>query len=258
MYKLYDMHCHLDFMANASEVACNAQDQEVGVLCATVTPEGYCAARNLLESRPNVWVGCGLHPWWLSDGICDAEDITAVVKHVASSPIVAEIGLDFSKRHHGDQTQSIQLDAFTRIARACTESAYDNRPKLLSIHAVQSASVVLDILERTGCLKACTCVFHWFSGTSNELARARSAGCFFSINEMMLRTRKGREYARQLPETQLLLETDLPPRQGAPFPPDELVLQLERTLSQLASIRATDANVLAVRIAQTSALILGT
>ena len=66
------------------------------------------------------------------------------------------------------------------------------------------------------------------------------AGCWFSVNEMMLRTRRGREYARQLPEGRLLLETDLPPGENVPFSAQEIAASLERTLAQLASIRDRD------------------
>ena len=93
-------------------------------------------------------------------------------------------------------------------------------------------------------LGSCNCIFHWFSGTSDELHRAVRAGCWFSINEMMLRTRRGREYARQLPADRLLLETDLPPGEDVPFSATDIVSQLERTLAQLAAIRGSDVTAL--------------
>ena len=70
LYRLYDMHCHLDFMSNAPEVASYAASQEVGILCATVTPQGYRDALSALQPHPNVWVGAGLHPWWIADSSC--------------------------------------------------------------------------------------------------------------------------------------------------------------------------------------------
>ena len=100
-------------------------------------------------------------------------------------------------------------------------------------------------VERTGTLERCSCIFHWFSGTSDELHRAVHAGCWFSINEMMLRTRRGREYARQLPADRLLLETDLPPGENVPFVATEIIAQLERTIEQLGTIRGTDIKALA-------------
>lgn len=255
-YRIYDMHCHLDFMTNARAVAAEAASAGVGLLCATVTPAGHAEATGLGE-LDNVWVGAGLHPWWLSDGRCDEADAARAAALARSVGIVAEVGMDFSRRHGGDATRELQEQAFGAIATSCAEAArLDGTPRLLSLHAVQAAGRVLDILDASGCLDHCNCVFHWFSGTGPELARARDAGCFFSLNEMMLATRRGREYARQLPEAQILLETDLPPKEGEDFPAVAFVAQLERTLAQLAEIRRVDTGRLGEAIAATSAHLL--
>ena len=57
---------------------------------------------------------------------------------------------------------------------------------------------------------------------------------------MMLRTKRGREYARQLPADRLLLETDLPPGEDVPFSATQIIASLERTLAQLQTIRGCD------------------
>ena len=112
--------------------------------------------------------------------------------------------------------------------------------KILSLHSVQAADLMLDILERTGCLGRCRCIFHWFTGSGPALNRAVKAGCMFSVNEMMLNTRRGREYARQLPAGLLLVETDLPPGEDVMFSAGEIAASLERTLDKLSDIRGMD------------------
>ena len=62
----------------------------------------------------------------------------------------------------------------------------------------------------------------------------------FSINGMMLRTRRGREYVRQLPADRLLLETDLPPGRDVPMSAREILENLETTLEELRLIRGSD------------------
>ena len=62
---------------------------------------------------------------------------------------------------------------------------------------------------------------------------------------MMLRTRRGREYARQVPLDRLLLETDLPPGEDVPFSAGEIISSLERTLAILKEIRGSDVQVAA-------------
>ena len=53
----------------------------------------------------------------------------------------------------------------------------------------------------------------------------------------MLATRRGREYARQLPATRLLLETDLPDGAGQGVGADGLLASLDRALTALAQVR---------------------
>ncbi len=250
-YELYDMHCHLGFMSNALEVARDAEALGLALFANTVTPHEYKASLRELAHQPNVRIGVGLHPWWIADGRVTANDVDLAVAQVDASAYVGEVGLDYSPAHAGPSSYARQLCVFERIIRACAFEPHPERTRVISIHAVRSASAVLDVLERTDCFSECHCIFHWFSGTSDELHRAVRAGCWFSINEMMLSTRRGREYARQIPDGQLLTETDLPPKEGEPFPVEEIVASLERTLSQLEAIRGKDVREIAAKNAQT-------
>ena len=250
-YELYDMHCHLGFMSNALEVARDAEALGLALFANTVTPHEYKASLRELAHQPNVRIGVGLHPWWIADGRATANDVDLAVAQVDASAYVGEVGLDYSPAHADPTSYARQLCVFERIIRACAFEPYPERTRVISIHAVRSASAVLDVLERTDCFSECHCIFHWFSGTSDELHRAVRAGCWFSINEMMLSTRRGREYARQIPEDKLLTETDLPPKEGEPFSAAEIVASLERTLSQLEAIRGKDVREIAAKNAQT-------
>lgn len=203
-FALADMHCHLDFSSDMAALAQLAQVHGVAAFSNTVTPEGYLAASEALTGFPNVRVGVGLHPWWVADGRCGAEQVELACRLIQETRFVGEVGLDFAPRREG--TFETQLDAFERIVNACC--AQDG--KVISIHAVRSATAVLDVLERHGATHGNACILHWFSGSSQELARARELGCHFSVNPNMLATKRGRAYARQIPPAQLLLETDLP------------------------------------------------
>ena len=261
-FRLYDMHCHLNRMADAARVCRAGTDLGVATFCCTVTPSEYAVASRTFAGQSNVRVGAGLHPWWIDKGMRSEEDAGSAAAAAARSRFVGEVGLDFG-RAHGDSRVE-QLAAFEWIARACADrplspERHGARPprRLFSIHAVRAAGAVLDTLERFDLLRTSYCIFHWFSGTSDELARARRLGCYFSVNEMMLSTRRGREYARQIPEERLLLETDAPPELDGPYTAAEQVDSLERTLDQLAKIRACDRDQLAASIAKTSSGLLG-
>jgi len=203
-FALADMHCHLDFSSDMAALARLAQAHGVAALSNTVTPEGYLAASEALAGFPNVRTGVGLHPWWVADGRCGAEQVELACRLIQETRFVGEVGLDFAPRREG--TFETQLDTFERIVDACCAQG----GKVISIHAVRSATAVLDVLERHRATHGNACILHWFSGSSQELARARELGCHFSVNPNMLATKRGRAYARQIPPKRLLLETDLP------------------------------------------------
>ena len=280
MAALYDTHCHLGFAGNAVELAAAAAERG-GALSATVEPAGFEADRAALVGlEPHVRVGLGLHPWWVADGRCGEAEIARFEELVPQAHFIAEVGLDFAPRRAG--TEDVQRAAFERVCRAAAQSplprdemraqrkgaghddAHAESPapwaaaagRVLSLHAVRAADAVLDVLERTGCLDVCTCIFHWFSGTSDELQRAIGAGCLFSINERMLETKRGRAYARAIPQERLLLETDAPAHPVATYSPAAHEAQLRRTLEALALARGEAPETLGAIIAETSARIL--
>lgn len=252
-WRLFDMHCHLDRMANADEVAREAVANDMALFCTTVTPADALAARSRFGTPPNVRVGVGLHPWWIADGRCGEIEIEQAAQLAAASRFIGEVGLDFGPRHAANAQR--QLDALEAIARACAGHPVEGR--VLSIHAARSAGEALDVFERHGLTASAHCIFHWFSGTSDQLARALDAGCLFSISERMLATRRGREYARQIPLDRLLLETDLPEQLDKPCSADQVEASLMRALHELAHIRGTDEHALSTRIAKTSSGLLG-
>lgn len=252
-WRLFDMHCHLDRMANADEVAREAVANDMALFCTTVTPADALAARSRFGTPPNVRVGVGLHPWWIADGRCGEIEIEQAAQLAAASRFIGEVGLDFGPRHAANAQR--QLDALEAIARACAGHPVEGR--VLSIHAVRSAGEALDVFERHGLTASAHCIFHWFSGTSDQLARALDAGCLLSISERMLATRRGREYARQIPLDRLLLETDLPEQLDKPCSADQVEASLMRALHELAHIRGTDEHALSTRIAKTSSGLLG-
>lgn len=250
--RLADMHCHLDWIAHAPAVAAEARKRGIGLLCTPVTPCDTLAARELFAIHPNVHVGLGLHPWWIEDSAAGRSLIDRAVELANTSSFIGEVGLDFSPAHTA--SAHLQTEAFERLARACAEQPRSGRT--ISIHAVRSAGVVLDILERTGLITHARCVFHWFSGTSNDLARLRAHGCYISVNERMLATKRGREYARQMPLDRLLLETDAPARAGEAITIDALEGALMRTAEQLASLHRVELGQLLDTVTQTSARLL--
>ena len=252
--RMIDAHCHLDHMQNADDLAREMAERGIGICCATVTPRDFETAHTRFAGQQNVCTGAGLHPWWLADGRCDGDDVDRLVLDLRESPFVGEIGLDFGRRYAG--TQSMQIAAFETIISACAEHPLPGR--VLSIHTVRAGTTTLDILERYSMAGGAVCILHWFSGTSDELARARKLGCYFSINEHMLKTKRGREYARIIEENRLLLETDAPPAFDEPYTTDEWERSLTSTIETVAEIRERPPELLQERIAATANMIFAT
>ncbi len=252
--RLFDMHCHLDFLPDPRGLALQAAATGIGALSVTVDPKDFTRIHGTLSDVPGFRVGLGAHPWWIADGRVDNEGLSLFESLVPETRYIGEVGLDFAPRRAA--SFETQVAALERIASACALSG----DKLLSLHAVRSADAVLDILGRTGCLKTCRCIFHWFSCSSDELTRALRAGCYFSINPRMFATKRGRAYARSIPSDRLLLETDEPPELNAHLACEDWHTELAGTLSRLADLRRTgpgprsaaDPAALAEAIAQTS------
>lgn len=290
MTVMHDMHCHLGFMENAEEVAADALAAGTRLFANTVTPVEWARMGKLFAGSGNVTVGFGMHPWWIAG---DQDDNGARIaerprgtsqrafrkemRQRSETPmkrgagaigpeaeaqrreilelleehdpaILGEVGLDFGWSHF--TTRESQLAIFEAIATWAAK----RDGKLLSLHAVKSAPECVDVLERSGALESCTCIFHWFTGPSDLLKHVIKAGCFFSCGPRMLETGKGREYVKAIPVQQLLLETDAPPEQGTPYSYDELRAELEGAANAIAAIKGAGA--LDV-IARTSERLLG-
>ena len=251
---LIDTHCHLDFAGNAAELAA-AYAACGGALSGTCDPRDFERVRSKLAPyAPRVRVGLGLHPWWVADGTCGEGEVALFERLAPTAPLISEVGLDFQPRRV--DTRDVQIEAFERVCVAASRSSAEFPRRVMSIHSSAAAMCTLDVLERTGCLDACTCIFHWFSGSQEELNSAIEAGCLFSVNERMLKTKRGRAYARAIPEERLLIETDFPSKPTPMAIPQDVSPRLGRTMSLLAEARGADERLLAATVAATSERIL--
>ena len=239
--QLIDAHCHLDLMAHPDAVADEATALGLGLFDCGVDPRDFASVHGRTRRPPTVIKGIGLHPWWLADGHCGFDEINLLCEVAAQERYIGEVGLDFSARFAG--SEPLQTQALDQLCEALAQHPLTGR--VISIHAVRSAGTVLDVLESHGLLipnpSSPVIIFHWFSGTSDELVRARDAGCYFSVNERMLASKRGREYARQIPLDRLLLETDAPAEPNTETSAQSLIRSLTRTSMRIASLKNCDA-----------------
>ena len=235
--QLFDAHCHLDLMAHPDAVADEATALGMDLFDCGVDPRDFARAKKRACNRSNIFAGIGLHPWWLADGRCGTAEINLLCEVAAQERLIGEVGLDFSARFAG--SEPLQIQAFDRLCDALVQHPLAGR--VISIHAVRSAGTVLDALGSHELLTPSpdspAIIFHWFSGTSNEFVRAQNAGCYFSVNERMLATKRGREYARQIPLDRLLLETDAPAEPQADASARQLITSLKSASLHIAELK---------------------
>lgn len=219
---LFDAHCHLSFAPRAEQFARWVAEDLAGAFSTTVDLGDYDAARELCAPWKTLKVGLGAHPWWVSQGKISPEEARQIAALAKEARFIGEVGLDFGKNGLAksvfatdEETKRAQADTLRAILAACAscDSAAPEAvrsDRIFSFHAVRSADVIMDLLEEYRILPGNTVIFHWFSGSSAQLQRARESGCCFSVNAFMLATKRGREYAKAIPADRLLIETDLP------------------------------------------------
>lgn len=222
----HDAHIHLDFFDDPESFARDAESRCMSLFACSVLPEGFKRIATTCKDLKNVHAGLGIHPWWVADAhLHDFDDCFDRTRWIG------EVGLDFSPRrpHH-----DLQMQVFEHVARRCSESGN----KIMSIHSIRSASSVMRVLDQTGCLHNNICIFHWFSGSTDDLWLAIRAGCYFSINERQVQTKRAREQLKLIPVDRLLLETDLPPQHNPQTTIDDVIDSLETARASLEGIRS--------------------
>ena len=240
MEKLYDMHCHVGFAPDPKAAAAAGAKAGIAALSCTVSPAEYERLSPALAEVPNVDTALGAHPWWIDDGRVGGAELERFCALAPATRFIGEIGLDFAGPRDTDESRRAQIAALDCILSACdaAPAAAETTGKLISVHVVNAAAAVLDLLE--------------------DLTRALADGGYFSVGPRMLASRRGREYARQIPLDRLLLETDMPSRAGEALPANVWRAELGNALSGIAQLKNIDRNLLTERLATTSATLLGT
>lgn len=245
---LFDMHCHLDFVENASEFGELASICGITSLSNTVTPEDFARLSPAFANARCARLALGAHPWWIADGRVGESSLELFENLAARAPFIGEVGLDFKGKR--TETRDIQTTALKRILTAVGSG------KLVSLHGSGAEKELLDLLENTGAAESCDCILHWYAGPADQLQRAVELGCLFSVGKRMLKTKRGREYARIIPIERLLLETDMPSREHTRYTPGQWNADLTEALLMTAEARGTHPDELLEAVSRTSRRLL--
>jgi TatD DNase family protein len=227
---MIDLHCHLDLYPKPAPIIAEIRARGMYVLAVTTTPEAFDGNLRYVGDSPRIRVAVGLHPELAKERHAEVRLLCAALPRTR---YVGEVGLDGSPQHRSS------LDVQRKVLRTILDSCRDHGGRIVSLHSRMAADAVLDEIESAGSLG--TPVMHWFSGSPEELARAKDLGCWFSIGPAMLSSRKGRLLAAEMPRDRVLPETDGPFGQldGKALMPWESCL-VEEALSRLWGIPVTE------------------
>jgi TatD DNase family protein len=204
--RLFDSHCHLDFSVfDSDRDAIFEQMRKVGiegVLIPGVKKENWRFIRQLAAIKPGVHVALGLHPMFLKEHrkehIHDLE-LAAGIKPLSA---IGEIGLDFYEKNLDRKIQIALFKAQLEIAKSC------QLPVVL--HVRKAHEDILLYLKTTKFKEGG--IVHAFNGSMQQAERYRDFGFKLGFGGAMTYDRavKLRDLAKNLPLSDIVLETDAP------------------------------------------------
>lgn len=198
---LVDYHCHLDLYQDFENILEECEKNQVHTLAVTTTPRAFPRNFELTSNKKFVRAALGLHPQLVGSR---ANEIEIWKEYFDKARYIGEVGLDAGTQYY--KSFEHQKIIFKTILDTCANS--DSR--ILSIHSVRSAPIVLDMIERSSVLKKNRVVLHWYSGDAANLRKAVGLGCYFSVNSEMMKNERSKDLIRQIPMGKLLTETDGP------------------------------------------------
>jgi TatD DNase family protein len=234
-----DFHCHLDLYPDFALAVQDAERAGVDTLTVTTTPRAWPRNRDLTQGTMYVRAALGLHPQVVSER---AHEIALWDQYLPEARYVGEVGIDAGPRYY--RSLDTQKEVFQHVLQRCANSG----DKVLSVHSVRAVKIVLDMIERHLPANTGRVVLHWFTGSISEASRAIELGCFFSVNSQMMLSEKGNQLIANLPEANLLTETDGPFTQVDMRP--ACPADIGRTVEAIAKLRKTTTGEVTSRISQ--------
>lgn len=196
-----DYHCHFDLYPNHKDLLAECQKNGIATLAVTTTPKAWQKNAEMALNYNQARVALGLHPQLVSQR---ANELVLFEELLQSSRFVGEVGLDASKNFYPSFIEQQQV--FQSILQMCAQ--YNH--KIISVHSAYSSKKVLDALETYFFPNNGKVVLHWFTGSKYDIQRAVEMGCYFSINQEMIKNKNIQKNLSYIPLERILSETDGP------------------------------------------------
>lgn len=234
---MMDTHCHLDYLDDPSSA--RGELGLSGMVCIGAGIEHARSAVALAEQFPDVWATAGIHPTDTED---DTPEHRAELERLAGHERVVGIGesglddyWDAGQRPQQLAALEWQLDLAARLGKPLVIHVRDKKGE------DSAARGLLDVLPSWPQVQL---ILHCFSGNRDLLAYGLERGCSFGFagNVTYKNAPEIQAAAREVPLSQLLLETDAPflapvPKRGKPNRPG----YVRHTLDFVAGLRGMEA-----------------
>lgn len=241
--EFFDSHCHFDFAdfdqdRDSIWHKCNALG--IGFLIIPgVAPSQWLYAMQIAQQLENIYVGVGLHPWWIAKEL-QFENLAMDLKKleqqltqnisIENCIAIGECGLD--------SLIETPLEIQQRVLAVHLQLAQETQMPLI-IHCVKAHNELLQQLKKYQ-LPAGG-VIHAFSGSHEMAEQYWAMGFRLGIGGTITyeRANKTRNAVKQLPLESILLETDAPDMppfgmQGQRNSPENIIL-IAQTLADFRS-----------------------
>ena len=195
MGHLFDTHFHLDLHKNRTSVIQALEEKQIYTIAVTNLPDLYRKESVEFASK-YIRFALGFHPELVHQYKAQIPLMWDLLPEVR---YVGEVGLDLVDKTYERE----QLAFFNELVERCR---YDSK-KIFTIHSRRAVCKVLDIIGDNYRFKS---ILHWFSGSKSELEKAVDRGCLFSVNGMMIKSKRFMDMLPLIPPNRILLETDSP------------------------------------------------
>ena len=221
---LIDSHAHLDRYDDLADKALDEiNSYKIFTITNSMDPQSYKLNLDLARKCRYILPTFGIHPWVAHEYV---EKLIEFDDLIAESPLLGELGLDyyFVKDNSLYPAQRKLLEYIL----AKSSDMY----KIVNLHTKGAEEDVFKLLEKYRIKRA---IIHWYSGSAKHLKRMIEKGYYFTIGVEVLFSESIRKIARNIPEDQILTETDNPGgyewlagTPGMPAVLQEVVLELAR------------------------------
>eukprot|EP00794_Sanderia_malayensis_P020364 gene20365-22373_t len=255
---MIDAHCHLsaeEFNSDREEVIFQAKEVGVkGIIAVCEFPTDFQNVIDLAARFPNFVFPClGVHPVQIgckSVSLKEFDEAELWIRKYSEDLVgIGEIGLDFTPRYiNSPEDKDIQRDVFKKQSESFSPQSNDSHSNTvesfvknfkINVHSRSAGRPVIEMLLQEG---AENVVLHAFDGRPSVAMRGVDAGYFFSVPACILRSDQKQRIVKQIPLSNLLLETDAPalgPEKQGRNEPKNIIISCEE-IARIKNISIDD------------------